>query len=575
MQLVDNSKARGFTAEAGLYLGAFFVFIALRLISWSNGPLLEASDAIGLMGTIKHFLALDFHTLFYSSPDYTPFYPAFGAMFGAIAGSVENGARLCSLFFSCIAFVSIIGIGRKIATPFEVTVGLMLLAVNPYLVRFSYSVLTEPSYIGTIYAGFWLFWCKLENPRIRYAVALGVIFALGFLNRMEGILYLAAIPLLQVVHYVVTGNKSYNAKQLSTWIFTFVITFCVLSGPQVWRVTDQMGSFSLNGRQTWSLVLSSTDTRSYEEKIYGLDHSPGQINLHYLKEHPESREVLVSDVGFTEYVLSYAKLVIQNLKDLNNWALKTLLGPYALIFFLLGIVALLAREKYFEVFLAGSFVGIGLAAPLLHNVDVRHIAIIGPLMLLLQGLGIMWLAEKMARFMEARLITKHVVALFLLGVFMSFAAKPLYRVVTVPYGAPSVYSAAELAEPVSLITQVSTDELGRPANLISRKGYLPFYSESNGIPLPYTDYSGLVEYSRLNNADFLFLDEGRVTRHPYFEEFFRKEAAPDFTLLYKGKNRRGQELRLYRFTPLARAAQPPMPTDMLQGCYGPDCPPEE
>ena len=193
MQVFDNSKAQGVTAEAWLYLGVFAVFISLRLISWSNGPLLEASDAIGLMGTIKYFLALDFQTLIESSPDYTPFYPAFGALFSAIAGSVENGARLCSLFFSCIVFVSIIGIGRKIATPFEVTLGLILLAISPYLVRFSYSVLTEPSYIGTIYAGFWLFWCKLDNPRIRYGVALGVIFSLGFLNRIEGILYLSLI----------------------------------------------------------------------------------------------------------------------------------------------------------------------------------------------------------------------------------------------------------------------------------------------------------------------------------------------------------------------------------------------
>jgi Dolichyl-phosphate-mannose-protein mannosyltransferase len=549
MLLFKDRKDPGITSEACLYLGAFIIFLSLRLISWSNGPLLEASDAIGLMATIKHFLALEFQTLIDSSPDYTPFYPAFGALFSAIAGSVENGARLCSLFFSCIVFVCVIGMGRKVATPLEITLGLILLAISPFLLRFSFSVLTEPPYVATIYAGFWLFWSKLKTPKWGYGIALGAIFALGFLNRMEGILYLAAMPLLQLIHYYVTGKKEYSGRQLSTWVFTFVVTFCLLSAPQVWRVTEQMGSFSLNGRQTWSLVLSSTDTRSYEQKVYGLDHSPGQINLHYLKEHPESRELLVSDVGLTQYVLSYAKLVLQNLKDLHNWALKTLIGPYGLLFFLLGLIALGARQYYFEVFLIGSFLGIGLAAPLLHNVDVRHIAIIGPLMILLQGVGIVFLAERVVRFFEVRFITREVVAAVILLTLLILNAKPLYKVLRVPGGSYSTYNASDLAEPTALIARVSSEQLRRPANLISRKGYLPFYSESNGVPLPYTDYAGLVEYARLNSADFLFLDQGRVRKHPYYEEFFRREVTPDFKLLYKGKNRWGRELRLYRFIP--------------------------
>ncbi len=495
------------------------------------------------------FLSLDFKGLYYSSADNTPFYPAVASLFSAITGSVEGGARLCSLFFSSVVFLSIIGIGRKIATSYEIALALILLACGPYLVRFSFSVLTEPSYVGTIYAGFWLFWYTQDSPKLKYAFGLGLIFALGFLNRIEGILYLAAIPLFQLLHFFTSATRQYSGRQLSGWISTFVIVFCLVSAAQVWRVSDLMGSPSLNGRQTWSLVLNNNDTRSYRQKVFGLDYSPGQINLHYLREHPEARETLVSNIGFLPYVISYAKVVVHNLRDLLSNTLGTLIGPFGLIFFMFGLVALGVRDRYYEIFLIVGFVGLGLAAPLVHDVAERHIAIIGPLMILLNGIGIFFLAERIARFIDFKFLNREVMAILLLCTLLAISAVPLKRTLLQPLGVFSAYRASELEKPVALIKAAVNEELGRPANVVASKSYLPFYSESRAIPLPATDYAGLVRYMNLNEGDFLFLDRWRLTDHRFRKDFFEEKKTPDFQLLYTGKNRWGEIHRLYRFTP--------------------------
>src|SRR5262249_29671070 len=152
---------------------------------------------------------------------------------------------------------------------FEIGIGLVILSFSPFFIRYSYSVLTEPSYIAVLYLGFWLYLSQYKYPKLWSAVLLGILFGLSFLNRLEGLLYLAAIPLLQFTHFLAVGRTSYDLQHFSAFIALFVLFFSLISAPQIWRVSEKMGHFALNGRQVWSLILNNPDGKSYNEKISG------------------------------------------------------------------------------------------------------------------------------------------------------------------------------------------------------------------------------------------------------------------------------------------------------------------
>lgn len=382
-----------------VFAAIFFVYLALRVVAWNNTPVLEDHDSVGYLNNVRIFLTFDPKQVANISPVSTPFYPFCSGLWSLLAGSPETGARLCSLSFSCLLFVAIAGIGRRIAKPLEVSIGLAIVVFSPVLIRLSYAVLSEPSYIGMIYLGFWLFMREYEDPRLWSGALLGIIVGLCFLNRLEGILYAASIPVLQLIHYMVTQERRYSLKRLSMWTTLFFFAFMLVAVPQVWRVSEQMGSFALNGRQAWSLIMNSPDGRSYEQKIYGLQYDPGQINIEYLVRHPEARRELVSDAGLVANAISYLKLALVNLDTLNQERLGQLIGSFGMLFFAFGLLALSQSRQRFEVFLLLAFICIGLVAPLLHNVDLRHIAVIAPLIMVVEGIGIVFMSRAILRVM--------------------------------------------------------------------------------------------------------------------------------------------------------------------------------
>lgn len=535
------------------YLVAFGVYLTLRVVAWGNPPLLESADSTGYLDAIKVFLTFDLEGILGLEVDSTPFYPFFGALLSLPAGSTETGARLCSLLFSCLLFVTIIGIGRRFARPFEIAIGLLILATSPFFIRHSYSVLTEPSYVATIYLGFWLFLSQFRQPTLFSAVLLGGIFGLSFLNRIEGILYLAAIPLLQIIHFLSAGKKDYNRKRLIAWTTLFILVFSLLAAPQIWRVSNKMDGTWINGRQVWSLILNNPDEKSYWQKLYGLDYSPSRVNLDYLQEHPHDlRQPSVptesSPVGkYMELAVEYAKLTAKNLDLLYREKLGILIGPLGAIFFAFGILALYRYGYRYELFFGVAFLLIGLIAPLVHSVVVRHIAIIAPLMMLLEGVGIVYLSKLIMESEERRSFNQRGLSMLLLTVMIGASMPSVLSLYLRPDSVSDEYRPGDLEEPVRIVKEVADKELRRPVTIVSAQGFIGHFTDSKRIAIPYTDYRGLVTYCTLNKVDLLFLRYRRIGEFPYLDDLTTEKGSQSFSLLYSGTDFGGEKIELYRF----------------------------
>ncbi len=547
--LLSSSEYAGhLTLSSGqswfLYLCLLIIYVLLRLIAWKNATVLEDHDSISYLEYTKTFLKFNLTEIINLRATATLFYPLFSALFSLPGWSVEFGARLCSLVFSIGLFFAIIGIGKRFTTIQSIGLGLLIISFNPVLIPLSFSVLSEPSYIAVIYLGLWLFWSQYKNPTKTKGLLLGVVFALGFLDRTEGILFLVAIPGMQFVHFLSSRGRRYGLRQFFTWFLLLVLGFSVLSFPQVWRVSHKMGTFAINGRQAWMAILNSPDGKSYEQKLYGLDYSPKEVNLNYISGHPEVYKQLKSSVD----PIDLGKKFVRNFTELYRYQLSAFIGALGLMFFGFGLLSLIRTGKYYETFLVLAFLSVTLLPVLLHDVEMRHIAVIGPLMMLIGGVGIVYLSEvilDMNSYYAGRFpfLKKGLPFLFLVVLLVCFVS-PFWKSIQSPTSNRE-YSPEDFKEPLAIIKKENETNQSKTTRIAVRKGYFTYMADTTPIPLPYTDYDGLVRYCYLNGVDYIFLEYNVIREYPFLERFKKRET-PDFQLLYASDNSVENHIELYR-----------------------------
>jgi hypothetical protein len=537
-----------------LFLSIFIVYVILRLIAWQKTVLVEDHDSLVYLDQIKIFRTFDLQKIIHMDGFTTQFYPFFATLLSWPGWSVETSARFCSLLFSSLLFLSVLGIGKRIAGTKGSAFGLIILTVSPILIAFSFSILAEPSYVALIYASFWVFWTQYENPKFWKAGLLGVIFGLAFLTRIEALLNLFAIPFLQGVFTFLGHRKKDSLKRFVGWTTIFALSFFLLAGLQVWRVSRKFGYFAIDERQVWTVARGVLDGKSYEEQINGLTFSPSQINVDYIRTHPEIQSQFASNASIKEVVGKSAKTVVFNLDDLYRNKLNILIGPLGLLFFFAGLFALYKSGRPWDGFLVLAFIALNSIGPLLYQVQVRYIAVITPLMMLVEGIGIVELAGAVATLWKRGSARKNTLCLVFLSVLLATWALPLYWFYTSTRTFNGEYSPASLQEPARIIKTIAEKELVRPPTLSARKGYLIYYAGAKPEALPYTDSHGLARFCELNGVDFLFLEYRLIQGYPFLGAFAGGKPPAGFVLLYRGTDAFGGKMELYRFQKNSRGA---------------------
>jgi len=530
----------------------FIVFFLSRIALLQRVVLLEDMDSISYLRTIKVFLSMNFNHIYNLDPDSSIFYPALGALFSLPGWSVETGARLASLFAQCVLFFSIMVIGLRIGTRSDVILGLLLFTFTPALLELSVSVLTEPTYVALIYLALFLLWSQFSNPKLWMAAVIGSLVGIAFLTRLEGIIYLGVFPVFILVY--ITGFKSSKIpiKQYGLWVLVFWFFASLFIIPQIYRVSDQMNTLAVNGRQAWTVLLHSDENKSYEELIYGLDYSPEEVNIDYLKENMDRFSNLDTKQESTEsFVKNYIVTAALNFFDLNDSKLPEFFGIFVLVFFVFGLFSLFQKGYIFEILLVLLFLTSSLIPPMLHNVIIRHIIIIGPLVLLIAGFGIMFISNNILENIRDPKVLKYLVPLILLLIAIS----PWIYTIKNDFNPPKYrkdYSLVQLQKPVEIIKEISQKELDRQPVIASRLSYIGYYAGADLIFTPYTNYEGLVKYLTLNKADFLYLNyyynDYKNRKYPFMTKFVEGDTSDNFILLYNDIDKyTGAKLELYRF----------------------------
>ncbi|MEX1257615.1 MAG: hypothetical protein WEG36_08360 [Gemmatimonadota bacterium] len=561
---MDDRLSRRTTVLVASFLA--LAFVASRVTALAHRIILADNDSAGYLTQAQHLVSQGWAAYLGLLPDATPAYPFSIALITAATGITPALAgRMISLGASALIATLVFSTATLLFSRRTGLIALALVVVSAPLTYWAVSILTEPLFVALVHLGLYLFLAhylvgrKAEvggeageslapgSPALRWGAALGAIFAIAFLTRFEGVIYLALVPFWAGLLLVANGSIRTGWRRWLAWSAAFGITFAILSAPQVLKVSTQAGTFMLNGRQVWSAVLNAPGPESYEERIYGLDYADDQVNIDYLQLHPDVLSNEPLDIVGTLALLS------ANSEEALDGRLPELFGLFTIVLAAFGLMALMRRpHRRFTVPVILTFFILSTVPSLLHNVTLRHLMILVPLGLVLAAEGVLETARAIGvgKRWERAWIGAGVLLVLLPAV------PNLVRIHARPYATPTWAPAAydpRTYEPLIVDLHAVTDD---PQSVVvaTRQGFFTHHASSRRVPVPYADYPSLVRFLERVDADYLLM-ESNLGHFPFASEF-ETAPPPDFERFSPDEGPDAGGPVLYRFRPGAGVAAP-------------------
>lgn len=530
----------------GWALAVGAVFLLTRLAGLLKANELEDQDSIGFILRADVFRTLNFGRLMDMDATVLPLYSMLTAVVSLVTSDYELAARMVSLLASCAAALAAALLAVRYGGYRAGIATVAILAVNPYLIRFSYSVVSEPLY-SAIFAWTLLLFVRLvEKPTIRTSVVLGLLGGLAFATRFESILLFVLLPILLLFFTRLPGSRS-PPRPVAIPILVYSCVVTLLLAPQIWRVSEKMTSFGLNGRTVYQATLNSSIGDGYKAKLFGLDFDPATKNVHFLMENPDRLKEIAARKTIAATLADYVRKAIFNLEALVLDNLPQLTGIFVFAFSIIGFLAIMRSAQPIDAAKIAIFLMVGLAAPLTNKIVLDHIALIAAPLAMLAGVGLADTAASLGR-ERAPLAWRRDV---LLTVLIVFATAPfclgLYRLYSKPDDANRWYQEAAIADVAATIRKIGADSGKRPT-LLGAHSFVAFRGDADGVTAPWTNLDGVIRYMELNGIGYIYVNK-HIEEYPFFEALGTPEWDRRFTLIVNGENNAEGRYALYELMP--------------------------
>lgn len=534
-------------------MAVLIVFYAvLRLIAWHNTDVVDSTDSMFYLKNIDAYYSLNLDSINELNSDSTPFYPVSAALAKLLTGDTESAGRLVSFVFSLVLVIGVALLARVLDQKISSLLAVLVLALNAPMISLSVGLFSEMSYIGTIYLGFFLLWRQLQRPGVdwKWAVGLGLLYGLAFLNRTEGIIYLVAIPLAMFLFRVPGRDREQRPSigRLFGWSLVYVAVFLVLAIPQVVHVSSKMGVPAINGRIAWQTLASGMPDRSLDAAIFGLDFVDDEVNISYIRaNYPEAVQHLAADASGSR-LGQRLKASLRNMDKINRDYIGEQITPLGFTLTLVGLAALYLARKFRELFYSLFLLGVLMAGPILHtSVNPRHMAAVIPLLCVLQGVGIRQTVSVLTVPAGKWVVWRPVVYIMVIGSLIGGALFPLKRTLKPPQW-NNEYDSVLIAEPVRLVK-----EMVQVPAISAQRGYLAYLTGARFVFAPHSDYEGLIHYLQANDIGLFYVDFKNLAEYPYIDRFREGGLTRHFEAIWvSGQNSR-RPAALYRFKALNKS----------------------
>jgi len=414
-------------------------------------------------------------------------------------GDYEVAGKAIALLSGSVA----IGLLFRLACDLQGSRGLALLtalvtAAHPQVITYSTYPFSETPYLALILAAVYWFWRMEQGGSIGAAFASGLALGLAFLTRIPGIA--TALALFAVGILTMAVERPWEASRARRWA-VLLLGFLLLAGPYWVSIRYHSGQWQLSNkvasnvliREAYSVHDPAQKVENYERMLYSPDKpsrvaAAGGLFTSLLKDPVPA-------------LAAYGHQFRLGL-ELAHWVF-----PLPLV--ALGLLAVGVLWRRDQVARRRGVIYLALLAPFfaypLGHVEQRYMFPLIPVFMLLTVEGVQWVASFSPRLgwpgRGLATVRRASVALALVaaGLTVGWSAREL---AAYPYRSP-------WSEPIELKQAGLWLKAHTPpgAIVMARKPMVAFYADRPWVPLPYTDYEGLLQSLKSQQVSFLVMDQ--------------------------------------------------------------------
>lgn len=495
-------------------------------------------------------------------PFWSPLYPFIVALLSEIISNVEFAGRfisiLCgSLLIFPVYYLARYNISRKVAV-----ISTLLLALNPIFSYLSTYAATESLYTFLSVSGILFAWSALKGRSVLKGCIAGIVFALAYLTRPEGvgfvIIYCLIIAFLSLRNFILKGKEKY----LRTVVF-FLLGFIITVVPYLVYLHNETGEWTISAKgkalqQAGAVVFIGKNEEGFNYRLLSEDNERLLIDKMFHEgdflQSERNRGKPVINVTLPLLVKKY----LSNLYKISKIIVPDVIPLILFIFLILGLFTdVWSKERMgFEFFLL-SFICFFwfIIVPLFH-ISERYFIPLLPVCYIWIGRGLVyfyfWLKEGISKifirsssYSKAESIAVIVIILFLLFAYIPGFVKIFLK---------NPYSTDLWADPVELkeagLWLRENKKRVKPPVIMSFNHTAGFYAGNyqitESVSVPENKLDRVLAYARYRKVDYIVLTERYSKEHPEISFLVNgEENLEEMKLIYKNKHPSGFTVVIY------------------------------
>jgi 4-amino-4-deoxy-L-arabinose transferase-like glycosyltransferase len=484
-----------------LFLG---VGILIRIFLWLTiGYKDLASDTLSYIAIARAFFQ-DFGTVW----ELLLFSPGYSVLFGLVAVLVQDyfiSAKIVSFVLGVATIPLAYVVGKKLSNKKSGLFAAFAFAIYPGITQASVVALTEGPFIFFFLLAIYTFLEVLDKGSWKSYLLSGLIVAICFLIRPEGIFLVVSFLLL-------TAYNFFKSKSLNLFkVVAFFLVFFLVLSPYIIFIHNETGMWSLSGKGGVNLIKGEVLTMSEEE-----------WRETYTVLNEDKTKLLLEELTFEVKTLSYIK---ENFEDFVDRYWIHVVEETRLLFYLMipVLIPLLLyfffrHRKKIVAWIMLVYCGMILLIYPMYTLHPRYLFILAAPLILIAAVGYGNMKAALKRLKLLRY--SEGVRIFSIFVLVLVSCLYLYSVhldkgYYVSYGQGDFdYSTYEKMAGEILILE----ETSEAPYIISLSAYLSYYTNGYFVTFPYAYPDELLEYAENRGVDYIFVNEKEMSSWVMYEE---------------------------------------------------------
>lgn len=532
--------------------GIMLVAVVVRLIKFDDPDLVMDTVVFSRLGkNLVEFGRYSFGENYNMGVFFPPGYPVLIGLTNLLVNDLFLSAKLVSFAASCGSVLLSYLVGKEL---YDVKSGLfaaLLFAIYPVVILISVQGYSDALFVLFFLLSIYLFLLSLKTNKMSIFLLLGVSAAMTYYMRPEGV-FVLLLPLLQLFG-IFRGKLSFNGKYIIKMSAVYLV-FIVLISPYMMFLKNYTGEFSLSGKGNVSMILGefggdnkyhdivNAPDNLYDRAAFSLNEDKTQLKAWGREINFSMKDYVLKDP--VRFMKKYQKNVLQQIQMLIKLLIPILL-PLFFSFFYRDLFAD-RRRLIFLLFPAMFF----LIYPAFIIIEKQTLLIVIFLLVFSSG-----------GFSNSNSVIHSIAEYYNVGNSRALAVlgksiKVLIVIVLIITGFSYLkFSRFQHADP-ALAKPEEHKRAGyflkekfqpeyEKLNVMGRKPYVSYYSDSRFTMLPYADSAAVINFARLHHVDLIVIDARSLSRWDSYDELTNmQEYSDDVELVYEDKS--GILIKLFR-----------------------------